>query len=101
MLRTFDPLVSRNAGVSLAKRGASSSEYIENFYGAMQGQINANDESDRLVAIWQLGSETAVSASEGRVPDIQLPDFTASDVLELGPDGEPVLVASSGALWCR
>src|SRR5690554_1040188 len=101
MVWTFDPLVSRNARFNLSKLGASSSEYIENFYGAMQGQINANDESDRLVTIWQLGSETAVSASEGRVPDIQLPDFTAGDVLELGPDGEPVLVASSGALWCR
>lgn len=101
MVWTFDPLVSRNARFNLSKLGASSSEYIENFYGEMQGQINANDESDRLVAIWQLGSESAISASEGNLPDLHGPKFGPSDVREIGPDGEPVLVEAAGSLWCR
>ncbi|MEX1077717.1 MAG: hypothetical protein WED09_01235 [Homoserinimonas sp.] len=101
MVWTFDPLVSRNARFNLTKLGASSSEYIENFYGEMQGQINANDESDRLVAIWQLCSESAISASEGHVPDPQRPTFGPSDVREIGPDDKPILVEAAGSLWCR
>jgi predicted GNAT superfamily acetyltransferase len=98
---TFDPLVSRNARFNLTKLGASANEYIENFYGQMQGAINANDETDRLVAIWQLNSERAISASEGRIPDPQRLAFGRSDVRASGPDGAPVLVDSAGSLWCR
>lgn len=101
MLWTFDPLVSRNARFNLTKLGASSTEYIDNFYGQMQGAINANDESDRLVATWQLNSERAIAASEGRVVDFQRPAFGASDVRTFGPDDAPMLVEAADSLWCR
>lgn len=101
MLWTFDPLVSRNARFNLTKLGASTSEYIENFYGEMKGSINANDESDRLVVVWKLDSTAAIAASEGSIVDPQRPEFGPSDVRALGPDGEAVLVESAGSLWCR
>lgn len=101
MLWTFDPLVSRNARFNLTKLGASTSEYIDNFYGQMEGAINANDESDRLVAIWKLNSDRAITASEGRVLELERPTFTSSDVRAVGPDGAPVLVEAAGSLWCR
>lgn len=101
MVWTFDPLVSRNARFNLSKLGASSSEYIENFYGEMRGQINANDESDRLVAIWQLSSESASMASEGHLTEVHRPEFGPADVRAIGPDDAPVLVEAAGSLWCR
>lgn len=66
MVWTFDPLVSRNARFNLTKLGAHSEEYIENFYGVMDDEINANDESDRLVAVWPLSGERALAGSDGR-----------------------------------
>jgi len=101
MLWTFDPLVSRNARFNLTKLGASSTQYIDNFYGQMQGAINANDESDRLVATWQLNSERTIAASEGKVREFHVPAFATSEVRTLGPDDEPVLVEAPDSFWCR
>ncbi|MGV8876490.1 MAG: hypothetical protein ACOH1K_03145 [Rhodoglobus sp.] len=101
MLWTFDPLVSRNARFNLAKLGATASEYIDDFYGQMQGAINANDESDRLVAVWQLNSDRTIAASQGQGDDFELPAEGGVDVRTLGPDGAPVLIESAGTLWCR
>ena len=101
MLWTFDPLVSRNARFNLTKLGATTTEYIDNFYGQMQGSINANDESDRLVTTWQLNSERTIAASEGNVREFYVPAFEETEVRTLGPDGEPVLVEAADSLWCR
>ena len=101
MTWTFDPLVSRNARFNLSKLGAHSSEYAVDFYGPMQGEMNANDESDRLVAVWPLTSDETAACSEDRPIPVDRPDFAPADVLRLGPDGDPVLVNAHGALWCR
>lgn len=99
MTWTFDPLVSRNARFNLTKLGAHATEYTRNFYGEMQDDINANDESDRLVAVWPLASGRSVNASHGLVEEIEVPVGAA--VLDRGPDAAPVLVESDGTLWCR
>lgn len=49
---TFDPLVRRNAWFNIGVLGVHIAEYLVNFYGAMTDSINAQDESDRLVAAW-------------------------------------------------
>ena len=98
---TFDPLVSRNARFNLTKLGAHAVEYIPNFYGLMHDGINANDESDRLVAVWPLVSQRAIACSLGETEVVELPAFTSSDVRAVGPDGEPSLVSAADALWCR
>lgn len=49
---TFDPLVRRNAWFNIGVLGVHIAEYLVNFYGPMTDSINAQDESDRLVAAW-------------------------------------------------
>ncbi|WFR85230.1 GNAT family N-acetyltransferase [Arthrobacter sp. Y-9] len=98
---TFDPLVSRNARFNLAKLGAHVTEYARNFYGIMDDEINAQDESDRLVAVWPLASEDSVACSEGRPRDVELPPAEDSTVLATGPDGEAHLLRSGDTLWAR
>ena len=63
---TFDPLVRRNAHFNLTKLGAEASEYLVDFYGGMNDGINAGDESDRILVLWELESPKAVAAAEGR-----------------------------------
>ena len=101
MTWTFDPLVSRNARFNLTKLGAQSSEYAVDFYGPMQGDMNANDESDRLVAVWQLLGEESAACSEDRPVAVDRPEFGPEDVLRFGPDDKPALVAVEDILWCR
>ena len=55
---TFDPLVRRNGYLNLVKLGATAVEYAPNFYGTMVDAINAGDESDRVVALWNLSAPT-------------------------------------------
>lgn len=56
---TFDPLVRRNAFFNLTKLGAVAVEYLPNFYGTMTDAINAGDESDRVLALWDLNHPQA------------------------------------------
>jgi len=53
---TFDPLVRRNAWFNLHVLGAEAIEYHENFYGPLRDDINGDDESDRLLARWDVDS---------------------------------------------
>lgn len=108
MTWTFDPLVSRNARFNLTKLGAYAAEYAQDFYGPMHGAINANDESDRLIAVWPLDSGTAVRASEGHPQPVDLivtGDADAVSVpkgaIAVGPDGLPCVIDADGSLWCR
>lgn len=55
---TFDPLVRRNAKLNIVKLGVDVIEYHPNFYGAMPDMLNSGDESDRLMARWDLTDET-------------------------------------------
>lgn len=101
MTWTFDPLVSRNARFNLTKLGAHATEYIEDFYGLMEDEINVNDESDRLVAVWSLTSDRVVDCSRGHPEAFDLPDLSPEAVRGVGPDGHPMLVEQGGVLWCR
>ena len=59
---TFDPLVRRNAKLNIAKLGVDISDYFPNFYGDMPDELNAGDESDRLMVSWR----TDVDAPKAR-----------------------------------
>lgn len=50
---TFDPLLSRNAHLNIAKLGAVSTSYLVDVYGPGDG-VNAGLETDRLLVEWQL-----------------------------------------------
>jgi predicted GNAT superfamily acetyltransferase len=62
---TYDPLVRRNAHFNLAKLGARPEAYLRDFYGVMGDAINADDESDRVLAVWHLTQPHVVRACEG------------------------------------
>ncbi len=62
---TYDPLVARNAYFNIVKLGAVPVEYLTNFYGEIVDGVNKDDETDRLLVRWQLGSERAVAAAAG------------------------------------
>jgi predicted GNAT superfamily acetyltransferase len=51
---TFDPLVRRNAWFNIALLGAQVDAYLPSFYGEMTDAINAGDESDRLLIVWDV-----------------------------------------------
>lgn len=54
---TFDPLLSLNARLNIAKLGAISRTYYYNLYGAMNDSLNRGLTSDRLALEWWINSE--------------------------------------------
>jgi predicted GNAT superfamily acetyltransferase len=74
---TFDPLVRRNAWLNLVKLGARVHEYLPNFYGSMDDELNAGDESDRLYVWWETGTHSERTPLDEVAPDdvvVELPD---------------------------
>ena len=81
---TFDPLVARNAYFNFTKLGARGTAFHANVYGAMADGVNADDESDRVEAVWDLTEPV------GRVaPDL--------DALTAG--GAAVILSLDGEVW--
>ena len=76
---TFDPLVARNAKLNILKLGVDISAYYPNFYGDMPDELNAGDESDRVMASLNIVGDTPTSRSVISSPDksavlIAIPD---------------------------
>ncbi|MFA5918353.1 MAG: GNAT family N-acetyltransferase [Candidatus Nanopelagicaceae bacterium] len=63
---TFDPLVRRNARLNLVKLGVRVFDYFPNFYGDLPDALNAGDPTDRVIARWDLLSESTLSAASSR-----------------------------------
>jgi predicted GNAT superfamily acetyltransferase len=74
---TYDPLVRRNAYFNLGKLGATAAEYLPNFYGQMADEVNAGDESDRVVADWDLTSAPVIEAASGNPLTVELEEVQA------------------------
>ena len=102
---TTDPLVRRNAYFNLTKLGAHAREYLVNVYGEMRDEINAGEESDRLLITWLLDSESALAAAAGRALEPSVEDLQregAVIALSVGDAGEPVVIRSSArVLLCQ
>lgn len=79
---TFDPLVRRNAWFNIGVLGATVQEYLVDFYGPIDDQINAGDQSDRLLVAWS--TEDTSEASD-------LAPAASSEVVEV-PTPEDVVV---------
>jgi predicted GNAT superfamily acetyltransferase len=86
---TFDPLVRRNAVFSLAKLGASVTGYLHNVYGLMSDELNARDESDRLLVTWHL-DDAVVKRALACGERLVLARDLAPLELSPGPRGEPI-----------
>lgn len=103
---TTDPLVRRNGYFNLTKLGARARQYVVNVYGVMTDEINAGEESDRLLISWRLDSQSAEAAAPGRRLEPKLDELLrdgAATVLSVGQAGEPVAAASLSArvLLCQ
>ena len=75
---TFDPLVARNAKLNILKLGVDISAYYPNFYGDMPDELNAGDESDRVMASLKIVGDlptprTVISAPEKSAVLIAIP----------------------------
>jgi len=66
---TFDPLVRKNAYFNVQKLGATADEYLVRFYGTMSDEINAGDETDRLLIAWDVDSEHVERAAAGKLSE--------------------------------
>jgi predicted GNAT superfamily acetyltransferase len=84
---TFDPLVARNAYFNLAKLGALPVQYLDDFYGRMGDEINADDESDRLLVAWRLDGPLAARCCAGR-PNHADPDALRAAGAAVGLDAD-------------
>lgn len=62
---TYDPLVARNAHFNITKLGARPVEYLPNFYGGIDDDINGGDDSDRLLLRWELAADAVAEACAG------------------------------------
>ncbi|MFG2074599.1 GNAT family N-acetyltransferase [Nonomuraea maritima] len=85
---TYDPLVRRNAHFNLAKLGARPLEYLPCFYGVMTDAINDGDESDRLLASWELDASHVEALVRGEHHDVPRP--AGAQVALADADGRPV-----------
>ena len=76
---TFDPLVARNAKLNVLKLGVDISAYYPNFYGDMPDELNAGDESDRVMASLKVVGDVPTPRRAISTPDksavlIAIPD---------------------------
>jgi predicted GNAT superfamily acetyltransferase len=78
---TFDPLVRRNAWFNIEVLQAQVTEYIEDFYGQMTDDINAQDDSDRLVAAWP--SDASIERTAPSATAIRGTIATPDDIVAL------------------
>ncbi len=49
---TYDPLLSQNAYLNIAKLGVISNTYLREYYGELRDKLNASVATDRLQAAW-------------------------------------------------
>ncbi len=80
MTWTFDPLISRNAYLNIAKLGAVCRTYVRNIYGPEPEDPHGELPSDRFRVDWWLKAPTVVARRAGQA---QLP--TASALLATAP----------------
>jgi len=89
---TYDPLLSRNAYLNIARLGAVCNTYLREIYGEMRDELNAGLPSDRFQVDWWLNTRRVERrlGSHPR-PVLTQADFEAADAQSLYP------VDSSGA----
>lgn len=91
---TYDPLIRRNAYFNLVKLGARAAEYLPNFYGGMQDQINGGGDTDRVLVSWDLRAPHVAAACAGRPSPASAQARIAAGAhvaVAVADDGHPVL----------
>jgi predicted GNAT superfamily acetyltransferase len=91
---TYDPLIRRNAYFNLVKLAARPAEYLPNFYGGMQDQINSGDDTDRVLVSWDLRAAHVAAACAGQISPASAESQIAAGAhvaLAAAADGYPAL----------
>lgn len=91
---TYDPLLSRNAYLNIARLGAVCNTYRRSEYGEMRDGLNAGLPSDRFQVDWWVNSQRVARRLSRRArPPLTLDQFLAAEPPLLaarpGPNGTP------------
>ena len=70
---TFDPLVRRNAWFNIERLGANAVEFHVDFYGPLDDEINGDDETDRLLARWDIRESSIRDVDPATTLSIETP----------------------------
>jgi predicted GNAT superfamily acetyltransferase len=86
---TFDPLISRNAYLNIHHLGARPTEYLVDFYGAMDDGFNAGQPSDRMLLRWDLTEPDTRQSTDivGKPLVLTFPEVGPLAQLDPGRDG--------------
>jgi predicted GNAT superfamily acetyltransferase len=92
---TYDPLEIKNAHLNIARLGAISRRYEENFYGASSSPLQGGLPTDRLYAEWWLRSPRVISVLNGEPQAIEAVERVAvpHDIYQWKQDPERRLQA--------
>lgn len=98
---TYDPLLSQNANLNIAKLGAVCNMYLRELYGEMRDGLNQGVPSDRLQVDWWVNSRRVIKrlSRKARIP-LDLAHFFAAGVEIINPtemtsDGFPIPTQSA------
>ena len=92
---TYDPLEIKNAHLNIARLGAISRRYEENFYGASSSPLQGGLPTDRLYAEWWLRSPRVINILKGAPQAIEIVERVAvpQDIYQWKQDPERRLQA--------
>ncbi|RRR74542.1 MAG: hypothetical protein EI684_06765 [Candidatus Viridilinea halotolerans] len=96
MTWTFDPLLSRNAYLNIARLGATSRTYIRNIYGPEPEDPQGELPTDRFWVDWWLNDERVVARSNGSAHLPSAAELRTCGPL-LNPDAHTAPAAPHGA----
>jgi len=83
---TYDPLLSRNARLNIAKLGAVCNTYLRDAYGELRDDLNAGLPTDRFHVDWWLDSPRVASRmAESARARLDLRDYLSSGAWLLNP----------------
>jgi predicted GNAT superfamily acetyltransferase len=83
---TFDPLLSHNAYLNIARLGAVCNLYIRDAYGDMKDELNIGLASDRFEAAWWVNSQRVKSRLSSLARrQLELPHFLAAGAEIINP----------------
>lgn len=83
---TYDPLLSRNAHLNIARLGAVCNTYLREVYGEMRDGLNAGLASDRFQVDWWINTRRVERRlSHTPRPQLSLADYAAANVQVLSP----------------
>ncbi|GAA4093847.1 GNAT family N-acetyltransferase [Nocardioides kongjuensis] len=96
---TYDPLIRRNSWFNLGKLAADVTEYLPDFYGPMDDDINRTDATDRVLVRWTLTEPAVVAACAGTPRTVEVARLRTEGAvvaLEVSAAGGPIVRPAYG-----